>query len=52
MTVSETFAVEIDDAGLLEKISDSPDTVTWRAKGVAQIESSLTYVEKPFENEI
>ena len=52
VTVSETFAVKIDDAGLLEKISDSPDSVTWRAKGLAQIESSLTFIEKPFENEI
>ncbi|MGI0038891.1 MAG: hypothetical protein ACREAO_03670 [Nitrososphaera sp.] len=52
VTVSETFTVEIDDAGLLEKISDSPDTVKWRAKGIAQIESTLTLVEKPFENEI
>jgi len=52
VTVSETFTVEIDDAGLLEKISDSPDAVKWRAKGIAQIESTLTLIEKQFENEI
>jgi hypothetical protein len=52
VTVSETFTVEIHDAGLLEKISDNPDTVKWRAKGIAQIESTLTLIEKPFENEI
>lgn len=52
VTVSETFAVEITDTGLLEKISDSAETIKWRAKGVGQIESTLTLVEKPFENEI
>ncbi|MGI0021028.1 MAG: hypothetical protein ACREAY_11215 [Nitrososphaera sp.] len=52
VTVSETFTVKVEDAGLLKKISDNPETIKWRAKGIAQIESTLTLVEKPFENEI
>jgi hypothetical protein len=40
------------NAELFEKIRDSPDTVQWSAKGKAQIESTLTFVEREFENEI
>lgn len=40
------------NAELFDKIRDSPDTVQWSAKGKAQIESTLTFVEREFENEI
>lgn len=52
VTVSESFTIEVDSESLLEKLNENPETIKWRAKGVAQIESTLTLVEKQFENEI
>lgn len=52
--IPETFvlAFDEDNAEVYNTILENPDGVTWSAKGSAQVESSLTFVERPIDNEI
>jgi hypothetical protein len=33
-------------------ILENPDGIMWSATGTSQVESSLTFVERPIDNEI
>ncbi|MEO9364096.1 MAG: hypothetical protein ABI348_09365 [Nitrososphaera sp.] len=50
--ISDDFTLSYDDknASIYNKIKDNPGSVTWRASGTAQIESTLTIASKDFNN--
>jgi predicted extracellular nuclease len=52
--IPETFVLEFDDdnAEVYNMILENPGGITWSATGSAQVESSLTFVTRPIDNEI
>lgn len=52
--IPENFVLAFDDdnAEVYNMILENPDAITWSATGSSQVESSLTFVTRPVDNEI
>jgi hypothetical protein len=52
--IPENFVLAFDDdnADVYNMILENPDGIMWSATGTSQVESSLTFVERPIDNEI
>jgi hypothetical protein len=54
VTIPDNFVLEFEDdnAEVYNMILENPDAITWRATGTSQVESSLTFLERPVDNEV